>query len=239
MSLLGVFYCCRWLIFYTISGDSFLQVVSPLLFGILLPISFLHGNFYYDFVELFFLSALLLTAIRGDYWYWLILLPLAVLNKESNILVPVLYVIVLMEKCVKRRDQVFIFLATIIAGCVFFYLKQKYALNPGGSMIWQLPKNVSFLLNPKNYFLWHDFYLPLIPFPRGVNLFWLALLSYLVFFDWINKPRLLKLIFLTALIVNLPLWLAFCQQDEMRNLSFVFLPLYLLASHSLVKIMSR
>ena len=89
-SLLGVFYCCRWLIFYTISGDSFLQVVSPLLFGILLPLSFLHGNFYYDFVELFFLSALLLTAIRGDYWYWLILLPLAVLNKESNILVPVL-----------------------------------------------------------------------------------------------------------------------------------------------------
>jgi len=91
LSLLGTLYCLRALIPAVSSNENPLIPFVPALFILLLPLSFMHGNYYYDFAELLFLSLLLLTAIKGYYAWWLLLLPLAVLNKESNILVPFLY----------------------------------------------------------------------------------------------------------------------------------------------------
>jgi hypothetical protein len=200
----------------------------------LLPLSFLHGNFYYDFVELFFLSLLLLTAIKGYYAGWLLLLPLAVLNKESNILAPFLYAAIVLGNSSKWISRIFIAIGFAMSVGVYFFIKQKYSLNPGGTVIWQLGKNIDFWLTPKHYFLWHDFYAPMIPFPRGFNIILLVVLASLLFRQWGEKPLFAKRLFILAALINIPLFLLFCQQDEMRNLSFLFLPIYLLSVHSLL-----
>lgn len=238
VGLLATLYCCRGLIAAEISKEPLLQVSCPIFFSLLLPLSFLHGNFYYDFMELLFLSALLLTALKRNYGYWLLLLPLAVLNKESNILTPLLYFAILFERCIKPIERLCVMLAIGLSGLVFAYIKQRYLMNTGGTAYWQLFKNIAFILTPKNYLLWDDMYIPLIPFPRGLNLLWLSLVAYLTFSDFTKKSSTLKVTLLIAFAVNVPLWLAFCEQDEMRNLSFLFFPLFLLTSQTWAKILA-
>jgi hypothetical protein len=62
--------------------------MSPILFGLLLPLSFRSGGYIYDFPELVFLFATLLLMWQRRYWPCLLLMPLAALNKESILLWP-------------------------------------------------------------------------------------------------------------------------------------------------------
>lgn len=233
-SLLGTLYCLRALIPSVSPKENPLTPFVPVLFILLLPLSFMHGNYYYDFVELLFLSMLLLTAIKGYYAWWLLLLPLAVLNKESNILVPFLYAVIIIGNSSKWRSRLFLAFGFIASAGVYFFIKQKYSLNHGGTVMWQLEKNIDFWLTPKSYFLWHDFYAPMILFPRGLNIILLVILSSLLFWQWGKKPLFAKRLFVVALLINIPLFILFCWQDEVRNLSFLFLPIYLLIVHTLL-----
>ena len=123
LSLLGTLYCLRGLIPYASSRENPLTPFVPALFIVLLPLSFMHGSYYYDFVELFFLSLLLLTAIKGWYVWWLLLLPLAVLNKESNILVPFLYSVIWIGNISKWRSRIFI--SKFSSACIAFVFSMK------------------------------------------------------------------------------------------------------------------
>jgi hypothetical protein len=87
--------------------------------------------------------------------------------------------------------------------------------------------------------LWHDFYAPMIPFPRGANVLLAAVVISLFALAWHHIQRQVKQLFFMALAINLPLWLAFCYTDEMRNLSFVFLPAFLMASHALPRLVDN
>jgi hypothetical protein len=234
LSLLGTLYCLRALIPYVCPRENPLTPFVPVLFILLLPLSFMHGSYYYDFVELLFLSLLLLTAIKGYYAWWLLFLPLAVLNKESNILVPFLYVVIMVGNSSKWRSRLFIVFSFILSMGIYYFIKHKYSLNPGGTVMWQLRKNIDFWLNPETYFLWHDFYAPMILFPRGLNIILLAVLASLLFWQWGEKPLFAKRLFVVAMLINIPLFILFCWQDEMRNLSFLFLPVYLLIVNTLL-----
>ncbi len=244
LSLLGLAYLLRILVgtVATGPGNSILAVAAPIMFLLLLPLSFLHGNFFYDFPELFFLSGLLLTALKGRYYWWILLLPLAVSNKESNILVPLLYLPVLYAgfRNTNGRGRAGLALSLAIAGALsaalYLYIKSGFVGNPGQTTIWQLQENLAFWTTLQNYFLWHDFYAPLIPFPRGLNLLFVAVLLLLVSISWRSLIRPIQWLFLTSIAISVPLWLFYCHTDEMRNLSFTFIPLFLLCTASLQKI---
>lgn len=231
ISLLGLTYLLRHLIQENTGVDGLLSAIAPVGFLALLPLSFMHGNFYYDFPELFFLAALLVTATTSRFYWWVLLLPLAVINKESNILVPLLYLPVIYYQARRSLNAISsIGLAFILALAAYLFIKTSYAENPGGDTIWQLWKNVEFWLSPGNYFLWNDFYVPGIPFPRGLNILLILIITSLTVTAWKNLTPQIKALFLMSLIVNLPLWLLFCHQDEMRNLSFTFLPIFLITT---------
>ncbi len=232
-SLLACIYCMRWLQNAVFARNDSFYALTPILFMTLLPLSFVTGNFYYDFPELFFLSILLLTAVKGWYGAWIILLPLAVFNKESNLLVPLLYISVIVGSLGTWRNRIYLGLSIALSAIIYIYIKMLYVDNPGGTVIFRLSQNVDFWLNPKNYFLWQDFFAPLIPFPRGMNIIWIALIISTILVAWRKKPIVIKWLFVTSLVVNVPLFILFCHADEMRNLSFVFIPLFLLVSHSL------
>ena len=234
ISLMGTLYLLRALTHKLIVNENYLAPFIPILFLLLLPLSFLHGNFYYVFVELFFLSALLLAAAYGRFFWWLILLPIAVFNKESNILVPLLYAIFIFTHCKHWGTRITVLTSIALSAMVYSSIKLKFEQNAGGTVIWQLGQNIEFWLNPKNYFLWHDFYAPLIPFPRGLNFLFLMVLFSLIFKNWKTKPMNLKALLATAVAINIPLVLFFCHMDEMRNLSFLFIPIHLLIAHTLL-----
>lgn len=233
-SLLGTSYCLRKLTDTVYHEDCPLKQFIPVLFILLIPLSFMHGGFFYDFVELFFLSVLILTSVLGNYCWWLVLLPLAVLNKESNILVPLLYAPIIISNSSTWRTRIFIAISFVVSITIYIITKQTYSQNPGETMTWQLNANIEFWLNPKNYFLWHDFFAPLIPSPRGFNIILLIVFAKLLFSDWRDKPLFAKRLFIVAMLINIPLLLLFCWHDEMRNLSFLFLPVYLLSVHTLI-----
>jgi len=234
LSLIGTLYCLRALIPFASSNENPLTPFVPVIFILLLPLSFMLGNYYYDFVELFFLSLLLLTAIKGYYAWWLLFLPLAVLNKESNILVPFLYAAIMIGNSSKWRSRLFIGVSFTVSVGVYLFIKQKYSQNPGGTVMWKLGENIDFWLTPGNYFLWQDFYAPMILFPRGLNIILVAVLTSLLFWQWGKKPLFAKRLFVVAMLINIPLFILFCWQDEMRNLSFLFLPVYLLIVNTLL-----
>lgn len=232
LSLLGLAYLLRFLLKRIVRAEEWLALVAPMFFLLFLPLSFMHGNFFYDIPELFFLAGLLLAAVKGKYLWWVLLLPLAVLNKESNVLVPLLYAPVI-AITLKGKNKIFFACSAILLSLLgYFYIKNQFFDNLGGTTSWHLWENIRFWLAPGNYFLWHDFYVPMIPFPRGINFLFLGILISLLAFAWRNITPLLKGLLLMALTVNLPLWLAFCYRDEMRNLSFVFLPIFLIASYA-------
>jgi hypothetical protein len=234
LSLIGSLYCLRAITNTTCQPTNTLAPFLPALFVLLFPISFDIGGYYYDFVGLFFLCLLLLTALRRNYSLWMLLLPLAVLNKESNILVPMLYAPVLLSYCDKWRWRVFLIIGFFASLAIFFFVREQYSQNTGTPVDWQLWPNIHFLLTLKNYFLWDDLFAPMIPFPRGFNLLLVAVLASLVFWQWRQNPGYARGLLAVGLLVNIPLFIMFGTLDEMRNLSFLFIPIYLLAARSLL-----
>jgi hypothetical protein len=239
LSLLGLAYILRALVDSTIHNQRSLALTAPIMFLLMLPMSFMHGNFFYDFPELFFLGGLLLAAIKGHYYWWVILLPIAVLNKESNILVPLLYFPIIYYASTDWRKTLNIALAILLSAAAYLYIQTAFSDNPGATTIWQLWKNIDFWSTPRNYFLWNDFYAPVIPFPRGLNIFFISVLFLLVSVSWKNLPKQVKGLFVVSLVINTPLWLLYCHNDEMRNLSFTFIPLFLVITFSLSKLLQE
>jgi hypothetical protein len=233
LSLVGLAYLLRFLGGALIQGTQLFVLTMPILFLLLLPMSFIHGDFFYDFPELFFLCGLLLAAAKSHYKWWVILLPLATLNKESNVLVPLLYLPMVVSNANSWRKKTSIIFSVVVSLAAYCYVKFIFSGNPGGTAVWQLGNNVEFWLTPGNYFLWHDFYAPMIQFPRGINILYIALLASLIGYGWKESPQEIRKLLIMALLINIPLWLVFCHYDEMRNLSFIFLPLYLFAAQSL------
>lgn len=233
ISLLGITYTLRFLAHHFHKNKPYLTTTAPVIFLLGLPTSFLHGNFFYDFIELFFLSTLLLALIKENLFSWIFLLPLAVLNKESNILIPILYLPLVFHQARNLLSRSILALSTALSATIYFYIKTHFSENAGGVAIWQLWDNIKFWATPKNYFLWQDIYIPMIPFPRGGNVLLLGLIASLMSISWKHAPKQIKQLLITAFLINTPLWLLFCHNDEMRNLSFTFIPMFLMATHAL------
>lgn len=234
VSLLGALYMLRGLGHALLLTDNPLAPLLPVGFALLLPLSFMHGGFFYDFSELFFLAALLLTAVKAEYRPWLVLLPLAALNKETANLAPLLYAPLLRANCRSGLQRLAVLVSMGLAGSVAWIVGQEHASNLGGDTQRHLIGNLDFWTQPGSYFLWADFYAPLIPAPRGLNLLPVAAFAVLLFSRWRTHPPILRQLFWVALIVNMPLFVFFTYRDEVRNLSLLFIPIYLLAAHALL-----
>ena len=85
--LVGTMFVLRKLTDVHLPG-SVLCDFAPIAFVTLLPLTFIRGGYYYDFPELLFLAASFLLAVHKRYFLLVAVFGLAVLNKESNLLLP-------------------------------------------------------------------------------------------------------------------------------------------------------
>ncbi len=89
-----------------------------------------------------------------------------------------------------------------------------------------------FLLDPRSYFMVFDIYLPLIPVPRGFHVISLAFVLFLMMHRWNAKPLQVRRLLIASSIAIVPLYLFGSAADEIRALSFMFMPLYLAGFHT-------
>ena len=156
-----------------------------------------------------------------------VLLPIAVLNKESNILIPIFYGAVYWKTFPTRNLATKVAVLTFFAASAFVFGRYLAFGASGGILQYHLPDNLQFLTDPKSWILWFTPYGGLIPFPRGFNI---ILITPVIIILYQRRSEISSPIFrllITSLVLNVPLLVCFGFRDEMRNLSLAFIPLYL------------
>lgn len=236
--LFGTMLILRALLQQCFPGMEAVSDVAPAAFVLLLPPVYLQGGYLYDFPELFFMAGCYYAAFSGRLWWLLLLLPLSVLNKESNILLPVLLLPLLFMRQPQLSLKLWIpqllplILAAVLAGIAFAATRIVFA-NAGGSQVshWFV-SNLHFWATLRPYLDFTSIYAAAIPFPKPQNIVFLVPLLLLAGYRWAQKPQWLKWLLIVAVAVNAPLLLLFGKHDEIRNLSLIFVPLFLVCCHS-------
>ena len=122
-------------------------------------------------------------------------------------------------------------LATV---CVAVYLpiRHHFAHNPGGTVEWHIKDMVDFYLHPFRLDTWvdktYDLTFPALSAPIPF-----ILLIWTVWRSWHLLPLWLRRHAQIAAVINIPLWVFFCQPGELRDLSLLFITFLLILAFSL------
>ena len=211
------------------------QDVSPIAFALLLAISYrAHNGFIYDQFEIFIFVLYLFLTKRRTYHLSLIVLALAIVNKETAIFFPVFGAAI--RWCEQRRlmakELGWIVMEFSVVATGFLAIKILLMDHPGSNTEWH------FFTNLKFWFSWQPWlaittpHFPLLPLPKPTNIVVLGTFLLMIFGYWRTKPLAIRALLTLAGLINLPLCVFFCYKDEYRNLSLMFPFLYLSAVHT-------
>ena len=211
------------------------QDISPIAFALLLTISYrAHNGFIYDQFEIFIFVLYLFLTKRRKYHLSLIVLALAIMNKETAIFFPVFGAVI--RWCQERRflAKELGWIATEFSVVATGFLAVKILLidHPGSNTEWH------FFTNLKFWFSWHPWlaittpHFSLLPLPKPTNIVILGVFLTMIFGYWRYKPLVIRVLLTISGLINLPLCVFFCYKDEYRNLSLMFPFLYLSAVHT-------
>jgi hypothetical protein len=198
--LVGFLYCLRYLTrMLKLLPESWCDLI-PLGMVLAIPTYFNYGNFMYDFAALFFFTLGLILLLKQTWKWYLPIFGLALLNKETAVVLAVIYAIYFFGKIPVKQFWRLLAIQAIIFVIIKGSLALILANNPGNSIEWHLARNLAYLSDIANYFRFDPIgAVPLapgglnIPLPRGINLVMIALVGFLIFFGWRNQPRILKL----------------------------------------------
>lgn len=200
----------------------------PLAFGILLPMTFTQGGFYYDFPEILLSLLFYWSYLTNHIYLTTFFYCLAILNKESSVLLPFFLLPGLFWLSPKRyslKQMGWMIFVGLTLYCIILY---HYSGNPGHQVEIHLLENLTYYLNPYTYLDSQRYFAPRIPTPSFNNLIILIpVLIILVYsFKYANKE--LKLWFLSSILIMLPIFLIFGYLNEFRALDLIYAPVYLM-----------
>lgn len=202
-----------------ITGNKYIGTLTACAFAIIFPM-FEWLWVYYDCGEILFCSAAVLLALRG-YWIAIILIsPIAAYNKESFLFFVLTLYPFLNLKLDKKKSAATVLFSAFLCGAVYLYTASIYAGNVGGNTEWHLYEHLH------DFFILDSWKLP-YPFygvwwyigffiPNTLMLAWLAKCT------WKKLPEHWKNHIKIALMLNVPLFLLFCQPNEIRNFSLIY-----------------
>ncbi len=210
--------------------------VSPLLMVILLPMTFVQGGYFYDFPELLGVFTAFFLCITQRFAWLLALLPLMILNKESNLVVPALLAPIFYHHLGFKKTIYWTAGLTLLGLPPFLSLRHLYQDNPGSQIEFHLYRNIEYYCKLECWLSFFDIYVPMVRFPKGFNIASILLVGGMALFQWRKKPPVLKQLLIVAAVINLPLLLFFCYKDELRNLSLLFPALYLVSVDTMARL---
>jgi hypothetical protein len=194
--------------------------LAPIAFVLAFPFVQTIGGYFYDSVELFFLSAAALAAIRGR-WIFLIALSIpATLNKEAFFFFAISLYPLLLIRCSRRTALISIVAMVVISGGVNAWVKWLYIDAGGGVVSFQLLNNLEKYFNFSTYAQLEVTYG--IVGPSGAFLGTLLVVGIIAARGWQSCPKVVRHHLLIAAMLNLPLFVMFCAPGELRNLSLLF-----------------
>jgi len=194
-----------------------------------IPQAFRWGAYFYDFTDLLLVSLCMLFFLKRKWWAYYPLFILAILNKESNVLMAAWLAALLFERSYLPLAKHGVL--HILIGSITFLMTHYYVSAPStSSHIYMLfGEHVKFLLQPSSYSSFWPIYAPSIPIPAGLNVLNLTFLIILLAAGWKKKNRTVRILFLVSAITVFPFFLVGGYQDELRVFMLAFPSLFLLA----------
>ncbi len=218
-------------------GDPVAATLAPIAIAGVFPLILTEGGYYYDMPELLFMALGIRLVLKRHLAALVVVVALATLNKESYLF----FVLMLFPFAAMHytRRQALLLTGGLVAVAVAVNLavKHRYMGNDGGMVAYQLVSHVLFLINPLHYFRTEINYG--VPTTKGFNVVHLVLLGIVVKLGWRGLPAPARMATLISLGVNVPLFLAFCFKDELRNLSLLIMPLALLISATISALLAQ
>jgi hypothetical protein len=193
--------------------------LAPLAFAAIFPLILTEGGYFYDLAELLFMALAVWLALRARVLWLLVVTALATLNKESFLFFVLTLFPFLQSRLSIKKTLVVEFLLLAVAGAVNVAVKFKYAHNPGGVVQFHLLDNLRYLASPSSYLALEYNYGMLTT--KGFNLLHIFLVTVLVCTAWSKISPAMRRHLQIAAVINVPLFLAFCYNAELRNLSML------------------
>lgn len=208
-------------------------VLAPVSLILALPYIQTVGGFFYDNIEILFLSAAFLLASRGWVWSLIALALPAALNKETFIFfVPALYP--LLRHHLSTKFSVLAAGGAILAaGLVNVAVKLAFFHSPKGAVAeLHVLKNLKFYLNPLSYLQCNEVTYGVMG-PKGFYFGTILVIAVLIARSWPSAPTRVRLHLLIVSAINFPLVLIFCAPGELRNLSLVYVGLVVMIAYAI------
>jgi hypothetical protein len=205
---------------------------ATVVFMLLFPLIGIKGGMLYDYPELFFLAVAAWMALELDWWWIIPVAALGTWNKESFLLF--MFTLYPLFRLRSSRLKSLTGVCVLAAVCVAVYLPIRYhfAHNPGGTVEWHFTDKIDFYLHPFRLDTWVDRTYDLM-FPALSAPIPMLLLIWTVWRGWRLLPYCLKRHALIAAVINIPLYVFFCQPGELRDLSLLFVSFLLILGFSL------
>jgi hypothetical protein len=219
------------------NGTEFLSDIAPVLFSLMLSLSYrVYNGFIYDHLEIFCLASYILLTIYRKSLLSMLLLVLAILNKETAVFFPLLGTTLLLAvgnmKLNRTQFRKFI-LETLVVLCGFVFIRYVFRDSSGGAVEFYASGNFDFWFSMAPWISITTPHLQLIPLPKPSNIIILIPIIFAIFFAWRQKPNIIRLPLTVSLFINLPLFFLFSYRDEFRNLSLTFPFIFLATVHTI------
>jgi len=206
-----------------VTTDKVSSTLAPLCLALSIPIFQNRGGYFYDFSELMFFSLTMLLAYRKKLIWILLLTPLGILNKETFSLFNITLIPIIKTSVSRKKLVIFLFFITLISIILSLFVDNHYrgteSIYP---MFFRFFGNIPFYLNPLHYLLleYHPLYSVIAP--TGLSVFFIFIVYTIVSQSWSFLSTAIKQHTLIALSISTPLMILFCNKDELRNLSLLF-----------------
>ncbi len=227
--------CVLYRICLHCTSDSAAAILASILFALSFPLYMTVGGYFYDHWELLFFSLAFLIALRGNPYLLPLLAIPATLNKESFLFVLPMLIPLLRDRVGWRKALLAVGSAALVSAALNVWVKHHYAASPGQIMEWHLADNLAFWFSLRPLFRFGYIYGVLLP--RGCNIVNLLLLIWLIRRAGRDLPPSLRQAVLVGAAINLPLFLMFCAQDELRNLSMLYVPFAILIAFATARVL--
>ena len=207
-------------------------VFAAVVFMLLFPLFGVKGGYFFDYPELFFMAVAVWMALKLDWWWIIPVAALGTWNKESFLL----FMFTLYPVFRRRHSRVssLIGVGVLVAVCAAVYLpiRLHFAHNPGGTVEFHLKDQIGFFLHPFQLDTWIDRTYDLM-FPALSAPIPMLLLIWTVWRGWRFLPYWLRRHALIAALINIPLFLLFCQPGEFRDLSMLYVSFLFIVAFNL------
>jgi len=208
--------------------DRVAATLAAFSIALIFPMLTTGGGYMYDMAELMFMALAVLLAAKGKIALLALVVALATFNKESFLLFVFALYPFIRARFSLRQTLAIGTLLLGIAVAINLAVKFYYADNPGGFIVNQLPDHIYWLLDPRSYFLFEVNYGAVTT--KGFHVIHLIMVAFIARTAWRYLTPLLRQHVLIAAAINIPFFIVFCYQGELRNLSMLFVGFTLMIS---------